>query len=210
MPGGDPDPNPDLEGATSLPFGDHSRADTGPLPHERGSDHTRGLVPIYSNALGYLITFTTYGTWLHGDKRGSVDRDHNIPGTPQVDADARRVRHEVALLKNPPVLLSAERRALVHRTILEVCERRDWTLHALNVRSNHVHVVVSAPESPERVMNDLKSWATRGLVAAGLIQHGTAVWTRHGSTRYLWKPQHLAAGCQYVCEHQGSDLDEHP
>ena len=25
----------------------------------------------------YFITFTTYGTWLHGDKRKSVDPKHN-------------------------------------------------------------------------------------------------------------------------------------
>jgi hypothetical protein len=24
--------------------------------------------------LGYLITFRCYGSWLHGDKRGSIDR----------------------------------------------------------------------------------------------------------------------------------------
>ena len=27
--------------------------------------------------LGYLITFRSYGTWLHGDERGSIDRFHN-------------------------------------------------------------------------------------------------------------------------------------
>jgi hypothetical protein len=27
--------------------------------------------------LGYLITFRCYGTWLHGDERGSIDRFHN-------------------------------------------------------------------------------------------------------------------------------------
>jgi hypothetical protein len=27
-----------------------------------------------SAALGFLITFRTYGTWLHGEDRGSVDR----------------------------------------------------------------------------------------------------------------------------------------
>ena len=187
-----------------------------PLPHGRGSESPGDSerpggseMPGGSDALGYLITFTTYGTWLHGDKRGSVDRDHNTPGTPHVDPNALRLQHEADLLKHPPVLLSADRRAVVHRTIVDVCEHHDWTLHTFNVRSNHVHVVVSAPESPERVMNDFKSWATRGLVAAGLIHRGTVVWTRHGSTRYLWKPQHMVAACQYVSEHQGTDLDQH-
>jgi hypothetical protein len=27
--------------------------------------------------LAYLTTFITYGTWLHGDKRASVDDEHN-------------------------------------------------------------------------------------------------------------------------------------
>jgi hypothetical protein len=27
--------------------------------------------------LAYLITFRCYGTWLHGDERGSVDRFRN-------------------------------------------------------------------------------------------------------------------------------------
>ena len=30
--------------------------------------------------LGFLITFRCYGTWLHGDERGSIDRGHNSPG----------------------------------------------------------------------------------------------------------------------------------
>jgi len=40
--------------------------------------------------LAYLITFTTYGTWLHGDPRGSVDREHNVWGTPFLDPDRAR------------------------------------------------------------------------------------------------------------------------
>jgi hypothetical protein len=30
--------------------------------------------------LAYFITFRAYGTWLHGDKRGSVDRHNNRYG----------------------------------------------------------------------------------------------------------------------------------
>jgi hypothetical protein len=37
--------------------------------------------------LAYLITFNTYGSWLHGDRRGSVDRFHNRYGTPRVGAN---------------------------------------------------------------------------------------------------------------------------
>ncbi len=171
-----------------------------PLPDGRGSDGGGG-------PLGFLITFPTYATWLHGDSRGSVDRDHNVPGTPMLGRDDPRQSREHRRLKHPPVLLDSQRRGVVHRTIIEVAEHRDWTLHALNVRSNHVHLVISAPDAPERVMNSLKSWCTRRMIEAGVLAPGTKVWVRHGSTRYLWKPDQLEAGCRYVCEGQGFDLD---
>lgn len=42
--------------------------------------------------LAYLITFRTYGTWLHGDERGSVDKNHNKFGTRT--AESRIVREQ--------------------------------------------------------------------------------------------------------------------
>ena len=35
-------------------------------------------------AVAFLIRFRTYGTWLHGDARGSVDRLHNRYGSPKL------------------------------------------------------------------------------------------------------------------------------
>lgn len=161
--------------------------------------------PMGPEPLAYLITFRTYGTWLHGDARGSVDRDHNIPGTPMLDPNRKREIRERSRLKRPPVVLSTAQRAVVRTTIAQVAERRDWTVHALEVRSNHVHVVVGAPETPERVMNDLKTWCTRRLVEANLLARGTKVWSRHGSTKYLWKPPEVETACRYVCEGQGAE-----
>jgi hypothetical protein len=35
--------------------------------------------------LAYLVTIRTFGTWLHGDERNSVDRHgKNIYGTPDI------------------------------------------------------------------------------------------------------------------------------
>jgi hypothetical protein len=45
--------------------------------------------------LAYFITFTCYRTWLHGDERGSVDDEHNAPGTAVLPPDAQsRSREE--------------------------------------------------------------------------------------------------------------------
>ena len=40
------------------------------------------MLPNHPIPLAYFITFTCYGTWLHGNKETAVDRDHNIPQTP--------------------------------------------------------------------------------------------------------------------------------
>jgi hypothetical protein len=37
--------------------------------------------------VGYLITFRSYGTWLHG-REGSVDRFHNAYGRPKLGMNA--------------------------------------------------------------------------------------------------------------------------
>ena len=60
--------------------------------------------------------------------------------------------------------LSTEQRDAVQRQIAETCQRRGWRLHAVNCRSNHVHVVVSAGDAcPKKIRADLKAWATRCL-----------------------------------------------
>jgi REP element-mobilizing transposase RayT len=91
---------------------------------------------------------------------------------------------------------------IVELTVREVAEHRSWIVHALAVRSNHVHVVVTAEITPENAMNSFKSWATRRMVEAGALPKGTKTWSRQGSTRYLWTPAALEAACRYVNDGQ--------
>ena len=156
--------------------------------------------------LAYLITFHTYGTWLPGDPRGSVDAYHRVRGAPYVDRAAGRQAASAKVLDHPPVELRPDERTIVLRTFQEVCQHRGWVLQAAHVRVNHVHAVIQAfraDHTPERVMNDLKAWATRRVVEAGLRPPGTHLWVRHGSTRHLWRPDAVAAACEYVVAGQG-------
>ena len=75
----------------------------------------------------------------------------------------------------------------------------------MNVRTNHVHAVLSGDEAPESMLTALKAWATGRLAEAGLIERGTKVRTRGGSTPYLWTPDDMAAAW-YVSEGQGPNL----
>jgi REP element-mobilizing transposase RayT len=165
------------------------------------------MEPHLSAPLAHFITFHTYGTWLPGDSRGSVDAHHRVVGTPCVGRSDGRNAASARRLAHPPVELRPEERTVVLRTMQEVCRHRGWVLHAANIRVNHVHVVVQAElVSPERVMNDLEAWATRRVVEAGLRPRGTPMWVRHGSTRQLWRPEAVIAALVYVVERQGGGM----
>src|SRR4051812_32026013 len=111
--------------------------------------------------LAYLLTFRSYGTWLHGDPRGWVEHSRGDPLRRNPPEGIRRACER--LLANAPVVFDARQRLLIHRTIAQVCEARGWRLLAVNVRTNHVHVVLSGCGAPEPMMTALKAWSTRVL-----------------------------------------------
>ncbi len=59
-------------------------------------------------------------------------------------------------------------------------------------------------------MSSLKAWATRYLREACLVADGARVWTRHGSTRWLWNEDEVVAGARYVHERQGEPMARYP
>lgn len=87
-----------------------------------------------------------------------------------------------------------------------VCTHRGWSLLAAHVRSNHVHTVVEAEVPPERVMNDFVAYASPHLNRLGLDEPGRKRWARHGSTQWLWNPQHVPAAIQHVVAEQGDAM----
>jgi len=113
--------------------------------------------------LAYFITFNTYGSWIHGDQRGSVDYAHNVPGFPRMTYCPELHKYREERLKYPTYTIDERGRIIVLRAVIEVCEYRLWFLHSAHVRSNHVHVIVSAGAKPEKVMNDFKAYASRAL-----------------------------------------------
>ncbi len=155
----------------------------------------------------YFITFTVFGSWLHGDGRGSVDRKHNAAGSERLESDPVRLAHEQRRAASPLApRLSDTMRVVVAAAIEEACAHRSWQVLALNVRSNHVHLIASALDAPpEEVMRVAKMRATKALRAAGLIGHEQRVWTRHGSTRYLWHEDDLPGAWNYVVHGQEKD-----
>ena len=154
--------------------------------------------------LAYLLTFRTFGTWLHGDERTAVRRDGwNIYGAPRLQPDGQLEKWMIEEMRQPPVILNDDMRATVDRAIRELCAERGFGLKATNVRSNHAHVVLSAARKPERITDALKARATKLLREEGFVGTETRVWSRGGSRRYLWKPRHVNAAVEYTLYGQG-------
>jgi REP element-mobilizing transposase RayT len=159
--------------------------------------------------LAYLITFRCYGTWLHGDQRGSIDRFHDAYKSPYIEPNPRWHRHNVQALEGEPVILDARRRTSVERAICETCKLRKLHLHALSVRTNHVHLIVCLGTlEPKQALTGLKANATRQMRQDRCWLEDSTPWTERGSLRYLWNEQSVARAIEYVLYAQGDELPD--
>ncbi|VAX42601.1 hypothetical protein MNBD_PLANCTO03-2463 [hydrothermal vent metagenome] len=152
-----------------------------------------------SKPLAYFLTWTTYGTWLHGDPRGSVDDTHNLYGHPYLSNEPdRRLKAQNTLVETPFRMGDAARN-IVKKAIIDHAAMREWRTLALSVQTNHVHLVIlAAIHTPEQIMAQCKSWATRRLREAELLGVRKRVWTKMGSTRWLWNEKALLAAIDYT------------
>jgi REP element-mobilizing transposase RayT len=157
------------------------------------------------SVLAYHLTWTTYGTWLSGDVRGWIKwgEEGIQPPDPARERDARARMVEAA------VVLTEAQRALIERTVREHCQIRGWRLHAINARTNHIHVVVTANRDPDEVMNQFKAWSSRKLSdASGRTQAvakkaGRRHWFTEGGDKALIESEdYLEHAIQYVLEQQ--------
>ena len=152
----------------------------------------------------YLITFSCYGTRLHGRVSGAVDPYHNAWRGRYLEVSRALRGYERSLMRSRAVRLTQAERQVVLAAIREVCRHEEWFLHAAHVRSNHVHIVVSARTEPEQVMKKLKAYSSRALNQ----QFGKKDkrWTRHGSTAWIWEALKVDSAVDYVVRRQGEPM----
>ncbi|MBP3957101.1 transposase [Gemmata sp. G18] len=158
------------------------------------------------SAIAYFITFSTYGTWLHGDERGSVDRNNNAAGEVLLPENADLLRTRKALMNAPEYRMKAPERETVLTAIRQHAEIRDWRLLAVHVRTNHVHLVVVGDAKPERMMTEFKAYASRALNRNSPAGAQRKYWTRHGSTRWLNTDESVLRAIEYTVSEQGEPM----
>jgi REP element-mobilizing transposase RayT len=158
------------------------------------------------------ITWTCYGTWLPGDKRGHVSNvllpsgnflsRENLPGTPYRMGDEFTHYRARGLRKGQVVQLTADQ-ALIVANALCICTRaRGWHILRAAIMANHVHVVVTnCPNDGPAIRRILK-----GNSQAALNDHvgrNQKWWTAGGSDRYKNDWPAIEAAVMYVANQAG-------
>ncbi|MBI3821969.1 MAG: hypothetical protein HY289_04730 [Planctomycetes bacterium] len=153
--------------------------------------------------LAYFITWTTYGSWLPGDPRGWCKRGSHVVEAPDLTLNERAR----SIMVEEPVVLDQSQRELVDAVIVKHCAIRKWVLHARSVRTNHIHVVVSAGQVGTEVRAQLKAWCSRRLSEqAGLhgrSKNGLRRWfSGRGDVEWIDTDEHLENAIRYTNEMQ--------
>lgn len=157
----------------------------------------------------WLLTWTTYGSWLPGDRRGFVGRIrqedgsrviHNVSGTP-IDRDMPALQQAMRRsMKGKPIRLILEQATVVLTQFQETAVYRGWQLLAVAVMANHLHLVtgVVGDPAPERILHSFKSYASRALNKQWRRPVNGTWWTSSGSKRKLPDDRAVKRAVRYV------------
>lgn len=157
----------------------------------------------------WFLTWTTYATWLPGDRRGFVspkfDRTVTEPRNNVLTTEYDREQHELerlarAKVLGDPVYLTSKHAEVAKAQFEETARYRGWTIVAGAVMRNHVHLLVGVSGDPEpaTLLRDFKSYASRALNKQFVKPVGGTWWTEQGSKRRIHDPRHFERAHRYV------------
>ena len=143
------------------------------------------------DTLGVMITCTTYGTWLRGDRRGWVEDGRVLP------ADPEREDRDRAAMKYSPFTFSPGQGVAAGALICaSLAERLRVPVWALAVEAWHLHAVVEARgHGVGEVVKCLKDAVRYGL------KPGRPIWSRGYDKRWCFDEAALRGRIGYVERH---------
>jgi REP element-mobilizing transposase RayT len=144
--------------------------------------------------IGYMITWTTYGTWLQSDNRRYVKDGKILPGNDRLKFANQKQQ------KFPTVRLNAKQRQIAEEAILQEAQKINQAIPAIAVCSNHVHIVAKASaESIEQAVHRYKRLATFVLRKAGL---NGKIWSTGFDKRFCFTDKDIEQKVKYVNGHK--------
>ena len=148
-----------------------------------------------SNTRGYMVTWTTYGSWLQGNKRGFVKKGQVLGESKGLEQANRRK------LTGDCIKLSKEQREIIRKAISLEAERIAEKIVALSVGSNHVHIVIGeGGNSIDKVVSRLKNAAYYALLEYGFEGQ---LWTRGYDKRFCYDDRAMKNRTAYVTKQRG-------
>ncbi|MHC4646157.1 MAG: transposase [Planctomycetota bacterium] len=144
--------------------------------------------------LGYMVTWTTYGTWLQGEDKGFV-KDGEVRG----ENVALRMDCEKKL-KESPVRLGRKEKEIVREAILEAAKGFKQHIEAIVVCSNHVHIVCEYVDVPIGVL--VGYYKNAGRKALEKCGYEGRVWTKGYDKRFCFDRKGLRERVKYVEGHK--------
>ncbi len=148
---------------------------------------------IMVKMIGYMVTWTTYGSWLQGDRRGYVKEGQVLGTNKQLE------KTNIKSQRGKTVKLTKPQREIVSAAIYNEAGRMGQKIYAISVCPHHVHLVVDCiEETIESTAARYKRATSQALREKGFKGK---VWTRGYDKRFCFDEKSLRARVDYVKKH---------
>jgi hypothetical protein len=153
----------------------------------------------------YHITTSTYGSWLHGDKRGFRTRHHrehvegDYKNPPPSGMYSHLERHSKRLLKQEPVCLDPRWRKIVGIALRDRLQELGAEVLCLSVSKQHVHIQAKIPFGKARAWLGLAK--KHAWFIAGDYGWKEKLWGKRGKATPVEDRKHQVNLYNYIRKH---------
>jgi REP element-mobilizing transposase RayT len=152
------------------------------------------IIMFMAKLVGYMVTWTTHGSWLQGDDR------RYVKGGKILDGDKQLYGLCIKQQKSQTVKLNTNEKNIVRNAILQEAKRINHKIERITVCSNHIHIAARDCErSIEQIVSMYKSIATRTLKKYGRTGK---VWTKSFDKRFCFTEEDFSKKMRYIKNHK--------
>ena len=152
--------------------------------------------------LGYMLTWTTYGSWLQGDKRRYVKDGRILAPNPSLENKNKEN------MKYPKVSLTAAQREIIKQALIKESASLNQKIYVAAVGRSHIHLVTDCNFiSAASAVSHYKNAARLAVWDNGFVGR---LWTKGFSVRYCFDEDQLNKLIQYVNRHNRKSPSRSP
>lgn len=185
---------------------------TGLQHHAHDESSNRGASSQRSSQRSWFhFWFSTFGTWLRGDRRGFRDHDHRIHSSgdyhnpPPAEEHAGLRRWTLEHLHKDPVRLTVPQRSKALDRLIASLQSQDVELLALAVSADHVHGLGRFPDDQARaIIGNAKRSSSHALRA----EIPGTLWAKKCALKPIRSASQQRATFDYIVKHadQGASI----